>query len=207
MRRDARNCSLTIAKISPSLWSDGSFGHQNGQYRSFILLFLALFIIYLTVKWFLTDFEWFTVSLKTSSPQVCEICPHCMGLKVNEHLPREVVLLIATVSFSSLSQWLSANRLAVQPRCLAVSLLYRWRVTERLGAILSWWHLHHLQSFCPNWWRWEMFISISHFFSVSVAADMDRAAVCITCDCSAILQSFWLISYILWRCVFAFAVI
>ena len=28
------------------------------------------FIIYLTVKWFMNDFEWFTVSLKTPGPQV-----------------------------------------------------------------------------------------------------------------------------------------
>ena len=57
MRRDARNCRPTLAKISPSLWSNGSFEHRNGEYRSFILYFLPFFIIYLTVKWFLTGFE------------------------------------------------------------------------------------------------------------------------------------------------------
>ena len=37
MRKDVRNCRPTIAKISPSLGLDGSFGHRNGEYRSFIL--------------------------------------------------------------------------------------------------------------------------------------------------------------------------
>ena len=70
MRRDVRNCRPTIGKISPSLWSDCSFGHQNGVYRSFILFLLPFFFIYLTVKWFLTDFEWSTVLLKTPGPKV-----------------------------------------------------------------------------------------------------------------------------------------
>ena len=36
------------------------FSYRNGNYISFILLFFLLFfIIYLTVKWFLTDFDFF----------------------------------------------------------------------------------------------------------------------------------------------------
>ena len=33
--------------------------HRNGEYRSFIFYFLSFFIIYLTVKWFLTNFDFF----------------------------------------------------------------------------------------------------------------------------------------------------
>ena len=36
----------------------------------FYLIFLSFFIIQLPIKLFMTDFEWFTVSLKTPGPQV-----------------------------------------------------------------------------------------------------------------------------------------
>ena len=71
MWRDVRNCRPTIAKISPLLCSDSSFRPQNGGYRSFILFFFFIILCHLlSVKWFLTDYEWFTVSLKTPGSQV-----------------------------------------------------------------------------------------------------------------------------------------
>ena len=47
-------------------WADFRYGqtavsdislHPNAEYRSFVFVFLPFFIINLTVKWFLTDFE------------------------------------------------------------------------------------------------------------------------------------------------------
>ena len=56
-------CRPTIAKGCFSLSSDGSFGHLFAQKWWLLIFYLGFFlsflIIYLNVKWFLTDFRFF----------------------------------------------------------------------------------------------------------------------------------------------------
>ena len=61
MWNNVRNCSSKIDVV-------GSFRHLFAS-KWWDLVFLTFFIIYLTVKSFLTDFEWVTVSLKTPTTQ------------------------------------------------------------------------------------------------------------------------------------------
>ena len=64
IRNYVRYCSLTIDAVD-------TFGHifpSKWQLKIY-LVFLPFFIIHLTVKWFMTDSEWFTVSLKTPARQ------------------------------------------------------------------------------------------------------------------------------------------
>ena len=66
IRNYVRYCSLTIDAVN-------TFGHifaSKWQLKiSYRFFFLPFFIIHLTVKWFMTDSEWFTVSLKTLARQ------------------------------------------------------------------------------------------------------------------------------------------
>ena len=74
MQRSVRNCHPTTEKICPSLWSDDNFRHLVTSkwwvQIFYFVCFLPFFINYLTVKWFVTDSEWFTISSKTPGPLV-----------------------------------------------------------------------------------------------------------------------------------------
>ena len=67
IRNDARYCSPTIDAVDT--WA---YLRIEMVIKDLVILFffLPFFIIYLTVKWFMTNSKWFTVSLKTPAPQV-----------------------------------------------------------------------------------------------------------------------------------------
>ena len=82
MWRDVWNCRPTKAKISPSLWSDGSFGHRNGEYRSFILFFFTILYHLLDCK-IVSDQFWVIYGIaENPQPTGSEIRPRHLEVKV-----------------------------------------------------------------------------------------------------------------------------